>query len=73
MLTQTARDVLEEILEEVDQDFLALVEEYANEGICHHCGNLQSGVEPDAERYTCQECGQPAVGGIELALMELDV
>lgn len=32
-------------------------------GICLECHETQSGVEPDAQGYTCECCGQPAVCG----------
>jgi hypothetical protein len=35
------------------------------DGICLECGNTQSGVEPDAEDYPCNECNADAVCGIE--------
>ena len=40
------------------------------EGLCVVCGSVASGVEPDAERYECECCGQLAVYGIpELLIM----
>ncbi len=36
-----------------------------NEGLCLLCGNTQSGVEPDAERYQCEACGQRSVYGLD--------
>jgi hypothetical protein len=39
-------------------------------GYCIKCGNFQHGVEPDARKYECEECGLPAVyGTFELYLM----
>jgi hypothetical protein len=38
-------------------------------GYCTECGNEQSGCEPDARKYTCDECGQPSVYGAEELLM----
>lgn len=35
------------------------------EGFCLACGKTQSGVEPDARRYTCESCGAPKVYGAE--------
>ena len=44
----------------------------ANEGFCLACGNTQSGVEPDARKYTCESCGMPKVyGAEELVIMGL--
>ena len=43
-----------------------------NEGFCLACANVQSGVEPDAVRYICDECAAPMVfGAAELALRGL--
>ena len=42
------------------------------EGFCLACGNVQSGVEPDAAKYVCDDCGAPKVyGAAEIALMGL--
>lgn len=39
-------------------------------GICIACGEDAYGVEPDAEKYTCENCGKEAVyGGEQLLLM----
>ena len=44
----------------------------ANEGFCLACGNIQSGVEPDARKYECESCGAPKVyGAEELVIMGL--
>ena len=49
---------------------MTLSENY--EGFCLACGKTQSGVEPDARRYTCESCGSPKVyGAEELVLMGL--
>lgn len=41
-----------------------------NPGFCIACGEETEGVEPDARRYPCESCGQPAVyGAEELAMM----
>lgn len=41
-----------------------------NGGICLACGAIHdSGVEPDAENYKCEQCGQHEVAGIEQALI----
>jgi tRNA(Ile2) C34 agmatinyltransferase TiaS len=44
-------------LEEVEQA------DEAQEGICRACGEHSSGVEPDAEGYKCENCGEPRVYG----------
>ena len=41
-------------------------------GFCLGCGNHQTGCEPDARRYKCDDCGAAKVyGAEELALMGL--
>ena len=59
-LTQLKPSVAE--IEEMDQD---------GTGFCLACGNVQA-AEPDAVKYTCEECGKEKVyGAAELALMGL--
>lgn len=41
--------------------------EYA--GFCLACGAEAYGVEPDARRYTCEECGAKQVYGAEELLI----
>jgi|DEB3_MinimDraft_2_1074329.scaffolds.fasta_scaffold10677_1 hypothetical protein len=46
--------------------------EYMNEnseGLCVACGYVSGCVEPDAERYECEHCGQNAVYGIQELLI----
>jgi predicted RNA-binding Zn-ribbon protein involved in translation (DUF1610 family) len=38
-------------------------------GICIACGAEQEGVEPDARKYKCDDCGEPKVYGAEELLM----
>lgn len=47
----------------------------AYKGFCKTCQKITatSGVEPDAEGYTCKKCKQPTVMGIEQALMCGDI
>lgn len=40
-------------------------------GFCTSCGAEAQGVEPDAEDYECEGCGEPAVQGAENLLMRL--
>ena len=41
-----------------------------DDGICVACGEDQMGVEPDAERYKCEACGERQVyGGEQLVLL----
>lgn len=37
-------------------------------GFCASCGAEAFGVEPDAEKYECECCGEPAVFGAEQLL-----
>lgn len=45
------------------------------DGICLECGNTQGCVEPDAEDYICDSCGEARVYGLEQALLigELEI
>jgi hypothetical protein len=51
--TTMFRFTLEEIEEADDLQF----------GFCLAFGEVREGCEPDAERYTCDVCGEPAVYG----------
>lgn len=42
-----------------------------NPGFCIACGAEADGVEPDAEGYECEVCGEPAVYGAEELLMRV--
>ena len=42
-----------------------------NLGFCLACGDEAYGVEPDARRYTCESCDEPAVYGAEEILIML--
>ena len=35
------------------------------DGLCVNCGTEQSCVEPDANNYKCEQCGEMAVFGAE--------
>jgi len=71
-MSKISNKILTEIVEvEFNGDYFAMVEEYHNQGICLECGAINDGVEPDAQKYTCCECDQNAVSGIEFALLEL--
>ena len=53
-------------LEEIEE----AMESYT--GFCTLCGAEKDTCEPDARRYTCDDCGQPSVyGAEELLLMGL--
>lgn len=55
---------LSELVDEFNGDLGAVTEEYENHGICGSCGHVQSGVEPDAEDYECEECHNQTVNGM---------
>jgi len=46
-------------------EVLAAAESGENVGFCVKCGYMQDGVEPDARRYTCEDCGAKGVYGAE--------
>jgi hypothetical protein len=50
---------------------LAALESDAYLGFCLACGAEHDGVEPDARRYRCTECGLHKVYGAEELLMML--
>ena len=52
-----ARITLDQIMEAVETD--------DNIGICISCGFEQYGVEPDARKYDCEDCGKPKVYGAQ--------
>lgn len=68
-MTEQARDTLMKLVEEHEGDLDEVVAEYEHQGICLHCGTLADTVEPDAEGYHCDDCGQDAVAGLENAIM----
>ena len=43
--------------------------EDGNIGFCLACSAENYGVEPDARKYTCEECGEARVYGAEELLM----
>ena len=58
-----AKVTLEQVLEAVEAD--------DNLGFCLACGAEAYGVEPDAQRYTCDACGAPKVYGAEELLIRM--
>jgi hypothetical protein len=40
-----------------------------NPGFCLSCGLEHFGIEPDAENYLCEDCGEPEVMGAEQILI----
>lgn len=47
-----------------------------NMGVCTECGNEQDCCEPDARRYTCEDCGSRSVYGMDellcMGMIELE-
>lgn len=44
------------------------------DGVCTHCGLWTAGgVEPDADDYECEACGEHTVVGAELAFVRDDI
>ena len=48
-------------------DYAQMTEDY--EGLCLACGEQAYGVEPDAENYECENCGENMVYGAEQLLL----
>lgn len=42
-----------------------------NPGFCLACGEEVEGVEPDAQRYECEYCGERGVYGAEEVLLHV--
>ena len=40
-------------------------------GFCVRCGAEASGVEPDARKYVCEQCGAPSVYGAEEIMLRI--
>ncbi len=70
-LSPEAQAAITLLINEHEGDLFALNEEMYCQGICCKCGDTQSGVEPDAEGYTCETCGENSVMGFEDALIQL--
>lgn len=47
--------------------YLQLLDE--NIGLCKACGEERDSVEPDAEEYPCEACGESEVYGAEQLLL----
>ena len=50
---------------------LDAVESGESIGLCIACGAESFGVEPDARKYICEECGKHTVYGAEELLFQL--
>lgn len=58
---------LDRIMDAVDRQQRSL----DNPGFCVACGVDVDGVEPDARKYECEACGEPAVYGAEELLFHV--
>lgn len=58
---------LEEVMEGARNSAFGL----DNTGYCLACGEETQGVEPDAEGYECECCGEPKVYGAEQIVLML--
>ena len=54
-------------VEATEQEYRAANDDMT--GICIRCGLEQGPVEPDAERYECEDCQMPSVYGAEQLLL----
>jgi hypothetical protein len=54
-------------------DIISAVQKDDNLGFCIKCGEEAYGVEPDAENYECESCGEFAVYGAEQILINIAV
>jgi hypothetical protein len=56
-----------------EDEFKELADDYM--GVCLECHEYQDNTEPDARNYTCENCGQDKVFGLEEALLmnEIDI
>lgn len=52
-----------------EKRILDAVEQDENIGFCLDCGEEHSNIEPDAESYVCQCCGENSVSGAEQILL----
>ncbi len=48
-----------------------VLENDLDDGVCHNCGHIQSGVEPDGCNYPCEECKEDMVFGIEETVINI--
>ena len=58
---------LERVMEAAEESLFGT----SNPGFCIACGEDAEGVEPDAQGYECECCGEPAVYGAEELMLYL--
>ena len=69
-MTYNTLQIRELALRHVDEDELCEMAQetmldMGNAGLCIECGADADGCEPDARAYRCEDCGKPAVFGLE--------
>lgn len=70
----TRKEVRRRIVEafgSVEEAFKSSMFDTATEGMCLSCGEFAAGVEPDAERYICEVCGERSVTGMMNVIFRL--
>ena len=59
------------VTQEAIDEVMTAYEDGEDAGVCYECSHVQlGGVEPDAERYECENCHELGVRGVEIAVME---
>jgi hypothetical protein len=66
----TLKEIVAELVSEYGSLEAAMLDG-ETDGICRNCGNIQSGVEPDARMYRCENCGEDKVYGLEETIITL--
>lgn len=67
-MSLTRKEITAALLAEYG-DFESALVNGENKGICHNCGHIQSGVEPDARLYPCEKCKEDTVFGVEVTIL----
>ena len=52
-------------------DLSRAVDNDLDDGVCHNCGHIQSGVEPGISCCLCEACGQDTVFGVEDTIINM--
>jgi Zn finger protein HypA/HybF involved in hydrogenase expression len=65
--SKTGRDLYRPCLTLREAEHLMIADEMT--GWCLVCGTEQDNVEPDAERYRCEGCGDSMVFGVEQLIL----
>jgi Zn finger protein HypA/HybF involved in hydrogenase expression len=70
-MSNAAKETIETIMEACENDPSIVMDEVHNTGICLSCGATKEDVEPDAQGYTCDVCGENTVDGFEMAVIKV--